>query len=57
MEYFMVVVNDVYSMTIAIDSSFLGVQDSVLTIIIFVNCYCYYLQELALSTGLLPIWG
>ena len=38
-------VNDANSVTVAIDSSFLGVQNSLLIIIIiiFVNCYCYYL--------------
>ena len=43
MEFFMALVNDVNSVTIAIDSSFLGVRNSLLIIIIFVDCYCYYL--------------
>ena len=42
-EFFMGVVNDVSSVTIAIDSSFLVVRNSLLIIIIFADCYCYYL--------------
>ena len=53
----MAVVNDVNSVAIAINSSFLGIRNSQLMIIIFRNCYCYYLQKLALSARLLPIWG
>ena len=49
----MAVVNDVNSVAIAINSSFLGIRNSQLMIIIFRNCYCYYLQKLALSARLL----
>ena len=47
MEFFMAVVNDVNLVTIAIDSSFLGVRNSLLLIIIIiiiilVDYYCYY---------------
>ena len=59
MGLFMAVVNNVNLVTIAMDSSFLGVQNLLLImiIIIFVDCYCYYLYQLALSAILLPIWG
>ena len=43
MEFFLAVVNDIKFVTIARDSSFLGVQDPA-HIIIFAICYCYYLQ-------------
>ena len=43
MKLFMAVVNDVNSVTIAMDSSFLGVRNLRLTIIIFIDFYCYYL--------------
>ena len=56
MELFMAAVNDVNSVTIAMDSYFLGVRYLLLIFIIFVDCYCYYLYQLALSTTL-PIWG
>ena len=52
----MAVVNDVNLVTTDMDSSFLGVRNLQL-IIIFVDCYCYYLYKLALSTVLVPIWG
>ena len=55
MELFMAVVNDVNSVTIAMDGYFLGVRNLLLIIIIFVDCYCQYLYQLALSTMLLPI--
>ena len=51
----MAVVNDVNSVTIAMDGYFLGVRNLLLIIIIFVDCYCQYLYQLALSTMLLPI--
>ena len=51
----MAMVSDVNSVTIAMDSSLLGVPD-VLLVIIFVDCYCYYLLQLALL-ALSPIWG
>ena len=41
-EFLMAAVNDLNSMTIAIDSSFLGTLNSLLLTIIFVDCYCYY---------------
>ena len=41
MEFFMAMVNDINSVNIAIESSFLGVRNSLL--IIFVDCYFYYL--------------
>ena len=41
MEFFMAMVNDINSVNIAIESSFLGVWNSLL--IIFVDCYFYYL--------------
>ena len=44
----MAVVSDANLVTIAIDSSFLGVQNLLLIIIIFVDCYCYYLIQSAL---------
>ena len=37
----MAVVNGVNLMTIAIDSSFLRVRNSLVMINIFVDCYCY----------------
>ena len=49
MEFLMAVVNNVNSVTIAIDSSFLGVWNwqliviiIIIIIIIVVDCYCYY---------------
>ena len=52
----MAVVSDVSSVTIAMDSSFLRVRNLLLIIIIiFVDCYCYYLLQLALS-AILPVW-
>ena len=56
-EFLMAVVNNVHSVSIAIDGSFLEARNSLLIIIIFVSCYSYYLQELALLALLLPIWG
>ena len=56
MELFMAMVSDVNSVTIAMDSSFLGVRNLLLIIIIFVDCYCYYLLQLVLP-ALSPIWG
>ena len=56
MELFMAMVSDVNSVTIAMDSSFLGVQNLLLIIIIFVDCYCYYLIQSALLV-LSPILG
>ena len=53
----MAVVNDVDSVTIAMDSFLLGVRNSLIIIIIFVYCYCYYLYQLVLSAILLHIWG
>ena len=41
----MAMVSDTNLVTIAIDSSFLGVQNLPLIIIIFVDCYCYYLIQ------------
>ena len=51
----MAMVSDVNSATIALDGSFLGIPN-LLLIIIFVDCYCYYLLQLALL-ALSPIWG
>ena len=56
MEIFMIIVSDVNAVTIAMDSSFLGVRNLLLIIIIFFGCYCYYLLQSA-SPALLPIWG
>ena len=42
MELVMAVVSDVNSVAIAMDSSFLGVRNLLLVIVIFVDCYCYY---------------
>ena len=42
MELVMAVVSDVNSVTVTIDSSFLGVRNLLLVIVIFVDCYCYY---------------
>ena len=57
----MAVVNDVNLVNIAMESSLLGVRNSLLIIFIiivtFVDCYCYYLLQLVLSAILLPIWG
>ena len=45
----MAMVSDVNSVTIAMDSSFLGVRNLLLIIIIiFVDYYCYYLLQLVL---------
>ena len=52
----MAMVGDVNSVTIAMDSSNLGVPNLLLIIIIFVDCYCYYLLQLALL-AISPIWG
>ena len=49
----MAVVSDVSSVTIAMDSSFLRVRNLLFNIIIFVDCYCYYLLQLAFSAILL----
>ena len=51
----MAMVSDVNSVTIAMNSSFLGVPN-LLLIIVFVDCYCYCLLQLALL-ALSPIWG
>ena len=51
----MAMVGDVNSVTIAMDSSNLGVPN-LLLIIIFVDFYCYYLLQLALL-AISPIWG
>ena len=60
MDLFMAVVNDVNSVTIAMDSSFSGVRNLQLIIIIFVDCYCCCscccLYQLLLSTVLVTIW-
>ena len=55
-ELFMAVVSDVNSVTIAMDSSSLEVRNLLLIIIIFVDCYFYYLLQSA-SPALSPIWG
>ena len=55
----MAMVSDVNSVTIAMDSSFLGVRNLLLLliiIIIFVNCYCYYFLQFTLP-AISPIWG
>ena len=44
----MTMVTDVNSATIAMDSSFLGLRNLLIIIIIFVDCYRYYLFQLAL---------
>ena len=51
----MTMVTDVNSATIAKDSSFLGLQN-LLIVIIFVDCYSYYLFQLALP-AISPTWG
>ena len=43
MKLVMAVVNDVNSVTNAIDTSFSAVRNLLPVIIIFVDCYCYYL--------------
>ena len=45
----MAVVSDVNSVTIPIISSFLGVRNLRLIITIFVDCYCCYFLQFALS--------
>ena len=52
----MAIVGDVNSVTIAMENSFLGVRNLLLIIIIFVDCYCYYLLQSALP-ALSPVWG
>ena len=52
----MTMVTDVNSATIAMDSSFLGLRNLLIIIIIFVDCYRYYLFQLALP-AISPIWG
>ena len=53
----MTMVTDVNSATIAMDSSFLGLRNLlIIIIIIFVDCYRYYLFQLALP-AISPIWG
>ena len=44
----MTMVTDVNWATIAMDSSFLGLRNLLIIIIIFVDCYRYYLFQLAL---------
>ena len=51
----MAMTSDVNSVTTAMDSSFLGVPNLLLIIVIFIDCYCYYLLQLALL-AILPIW-
>ena len=48
MEAFMAMVSVVNLMTIALYSSFSGVRNLLLIIIIIVDCYCYYLIQSAL---------
>ena len=55
-ELFMAMVSDINSATIAMDSSSLEVGNLLLIIIIFVDCYFYYLLQSA-SPALSPIWG
>ena len=52
----MTMVTDVNLATIAMDSSFLGLRNLLIIIIIFVDCYRYYLFQLALP-AISPIWG
>ena len=44
----MAMINAVNLVTIALDSSFLGVRNLLLIIMILVDCYCYYLIQSAL---------
>ena len=49
----MTMVSGLSSVTIAMDSSFLGFRN--LLIIIFVDCYCYYFLQFTLL-AISPIW-
>ena len=56
MELFKAMVSDVNLVTTAMDSIFLRGPNLLLIIVIFIDCYCYYLLQLGLL-AILPIWG